>query len=116
MTYNSRKIYWNTTQIYKFYNFKTPPPNFNVKLTLIWEKKPFKTNIEFRTRGEVGLEKTLMKFLGLFHLFCPGSLGMLTGKAQTNNILNLCLIFLVSHPWYTYKIYTYKKVYFYYAS
>ena len=51
-TTNSDKIYWNTREIYKFYNFNAPPFNLNVEIKKILEKKVFQN--QHWVQGEGG--------------------------------------------------------------
>ena len=67
----SRAKYIGTRQKFTNFTISTPlPPILMLKSGKFW-KKSFKSNVEFRGRGEEALEKKFMKFLCLFRLFCP---------------------------------------------
>ena len=71
LNYNPRQNILEHNRNLQILQFRPPSTNLNVEIRQIFEKKSFKTNTEFRGREEGVWEKKFMKFLRLFHLFCP---------------------------------------------
>ena len=64
------KIYWNTTEIYKFCYFNTRPPISMLRSDKFWKKSLSKPTLSSGGgRRECGRRK--LWNLWLFHLFCP---------------------------------------------